>query len=277
MVHYKQSQKRQSITDLKIHGIISMYHQSYVRDYKSNTFKALILEYMGNGSLEKWLHPCESALHYLHDLCDKPIIHCDIKPSNVLLDDDMVAHVSDFGLAKLFTINDDSSLNQTSTIGIKGTIGYVAPEYGMDGLASKEGDVYSFGILVLEMFSERRPTDEIFKQGLNLHDYAKAALPKRVLQIVDPTLLPIERSSEEYEEDEIVEAEETNHHGNLSQCLVSILEIGVACSKESPTQRMNMADVIKKLHLIKKTFLDTRIFKSRAKEKVVERCLSFQD
>ncbi|KAG8633666.1 hypothetical protein MANES_18G124300v8 [Manihot esculenta] len=262
-------------------------------DYKSNTFKALILEYMGNGSLEKWLHPCESgenqprsltllqrldiaidvasALHYLHDLCDKPTIHCDIKPSNVLLDDDMVAHVSDFGLAKLFTTNDDSSLSQTSTIGIKGTIGYVAPEYGIDGLASKEGDVYSFGILVLEMLSERRPTDEIFKRGLNLHDYAKAALPKRVLQIVDPTLLPIERSSEEYEDDEIVEAEGTNHHGNLSQCLVSMLEIGVACSKESPMQRMNMADVIKKLHLIKKTFLDTRIFKSRAKEKVIER------
>ncbi|KAJ9167431.1 hypothetical protein P3X46_022085 [Hevea brasiliensis] len=261
-------------------------------DYKSNAFKALIFEYMGNGSLEKWLHPCEggenhsrslnllqrlniaidvaSALHYLHDLCEKPIIHCDLKPSNVLLDDDMVAHVSDFGLAKLFSINYDSSLSQTSTIGIKGTVGYVAPEYGMGGLASKEGDVYSYGILVLEMFSERRPTDEMFKGGINLHDFVKAALPKRLLQIVDPNLLPGEIANEEYEDGEILEAEQTNHHGNMSQvivnvrrCLVSILEIGVACSVESPMERMTMADVMKKLHLIKKTFLDIQMPRNR--------------
>ncbi|XP_043809156.1 putative receptor-like protein kinase At3g47110 [Manihot esculenta] len=114
-------------------------------DYKSNEFKALILEYMENGSLEKWLHPSEnqprslnllqrlnividvaSALHYLHELCEKPVIHCDLKPANILLDEDMIAHVSDFGLAKLFKINNDSSVRQTSTIGIKGTVGYVA-------------------------------------------------------------------------------------------------------------------------------------------------------
>ncbi|KAJ9167304.1 hypothetical protein P3X46_021968 [Hevea brasiliensis] len=252
-------------------------------DYRSNAFKALIFEYMGNGSLEKWLHPYEggenqkrslnlpqrlniatdvaSALHYLHDLCEKPIIHCDLKPSNILLDDDMVAHVSDFGLAKLFTINNDSSLSQTSTIGIKGTVGYVAPEYGMGGLASKEGDIYSYGILVLEMFSERRPTDEMFKEGLSLHDYVKEALPKRLLQIVDPTLLSREIVNGEYKDDETVEAEESNHHENLSQvvanarqCLVSIFEIGVACSMESPMERMNMANVIRKLHLIKENF-----------------------
>ncbi|KAG8633671.1 probable LRR receptor-like serine/threonine-protein kinase At3g47570 [Manihot esculenta] len=245
-------------------------------DYKSNEFKALILEYMENGSLEKWLHPSEnqprslnllqrlnividvaSALHYLHDLCEKPVIHCDLKPANILLDEDMIAHVSDFGLAKLFKINNDSSLRQTSTIGIKGTVGYVAPEYGMGCLASKEGDAYSYGILVLEMFSNKRPTDEMFKEGLNLHDFVKAALPERLLQIMDPAILPGETA-----DDGIMEAKETNHHGNLShvianvrQCLVSILEIGVACSMESPMERMNMADVIKKLHLIKETFL----------------------
>jgi serine/threonine protein kinase len=57
----------------------------------------------------------------------QPIIHCDIKPSNVLLDKDMVAHVSDFGLARLLSITDDSSRKQNSTIGIKGSIGYAAP------------------------------------------------------------------------------------------------------------------------------------------------------
>ncbi|KAJ9167430.1 hypothetical protein P3X46_022084 [Hevea brasiliensis] len=264
-------------------------------DYKSYAFKALIFEYMGNGSLEKWLHPCEegenqkrslnllqrlniaigvaSALHYLHDLCGKPIIHCGLKPSNVLLDDDMVAHVSDFGLAKLFSINSNSSLSQTSTTGIKGIVGYVAPEYGMSGLTSKEGDVYSYGILVLEMFSKRRPTDEMFKEGINLHDFVKAALPKRLLQIVDPTLLPREIANEVCEDDEIVEAKETNHHDNLSrvivnvrQCLVSILEIGVAFSLESPMERKNMADVLKELHLIKKTFMDIQMPRNKPME-----------
>ncbi|KAJ9167372.1 hypothetical protein P3X46_022031 [Hevea brasiliensis] len=257
-------------------------------DYKTNAFKALIFEYMGNGSLEKWLHPCAegenqkrslnllqrlniaidvaSALHYLHDLCGKPIIHCDLKPSNVLLDDEMVAHVSDFGLAKLFSINSNLSLSQISTTRINGTVGYVAPEYGMSGIASKEGDVYSYGILVLEMFSERRPTDEMFKEGINLHNFVKAALPKRLLQIVDPTLLPKEIANEECDDDATMEAEETNHHQNLSQvttnlrqCLVSMLEIGVACSMESPMERMNMADVMNKLHLIKKTFLNIQM------------------
>jgi len=92
-------------------------------DYKGQEFKALVFEYMNNGSLEQWLHPdtvnaenqrmlnlekrlnitidIASVLHYLHHECELSIIHCDLKPSNVLLDDDMVSHVSDFGLARL--------------------------------------------------------------------------------------------------------------------------------------------------------------------------------
>ncbi|GMN55118.1 hypothetical protein TIFTF001_024253 [Ficus carica] len=111
---------------------------------------ATIIEYMSNGSLDKWLYlvtdgetrPTElnllqrlniaidvaSAIHYLHDECDQQIIHCDLKPSNILLDDEMVAHVSDFGLARLISNTTDFlHSGQTSTIGMKGTIGYVAP------------------------------------------------------------------------------------------------------------------------------------------------------
>ena len=67
-----------------------------------------------------------SALHYFHDHCEAPIIHCDLKPSNVFLDDDLIAKVSDFGLVRtLFTLN-DVSRSQTSTVGMKGTIGYAA-------------------------------------------------------------------------------------------------------------------------------------------------------
>lgn len=118
-------------------------------DFHGHEFKALVYQYMPNGSLEKWLHPDDrqiprrslsifqrmnivvdvaSALHYLHNLCETPVVHCDLKPSNVLLDEDLTAHVSDFGLARLLlNSSKDASVNQFSSIGIKGTIGYAAP------------------------------------------------------------------------------------------------------------------------------------------------------
>jgi LRR receptor-like serine/threonine-protein kinase FLS2 len=101
-------------------------------------FKALVLEYMPNGSLEKWLYShnycldilqrlnimidVASALEYLHHGYGTPIVHCDLKPSNVLLDEDMVAHVGDFGIAKL--LGEEDSMTQTHTLA---TIGYMAP------------------------------------------------------------------------------------------------------------------------------------------------------
>ena len=101
-------------------------------------FKALVLENMPNGSLEKWLYShnyfldfvqrlkimidVASGLEYLHHDYSNPVVHCDLKPSNVLLDDDMVAHISDFGIAKLLMGNE--FMKRTKTLG---TIGYMAP------------------------------------------------------------------------------------------------------------------------------------------------------
>jgi hypothetical protein len=118
-------------------------------DYNNNEFKALVFEFMANGSLDKWLYHYRDnesppkclkllqrlnivtdvayALHYLHDHCETPIIHCDLKASNVLLDDDMIAKVGDFGLVRILSTINDVSQNQTSTVGIMGTIGYAPP------------------------------------------------------------------------------------------------------------------------------------------------------
>ncbi|KAK4710655.1 hypothetical protein R3W88_005168 [Solanum pinnatisectum] len=101
-------------------------------------FKALILEYMPNGTLDKWLHSHDlfldmlqrldimidvaSSVDYLHNGYSEPVVHCDLKPSNILLDQNMVGHLSDFGIAKLLGAED--SFRQTKTIG---TIGYIAP------------------------------------------------------------------------------------------------------------------------------------------------------
>ena len=101
-------------------------------------FKALVLEYMPNGSLMKWLYShnyfldmlqrlntmidVASSLEYLHHECPSPVVHCDLKPNNILLNKDMVAHVSDFGISKL--LGDEDSITQTITLA---TIGYMAP------------------------------------------------------------------------------------------------------------------------------------------------------
>ncbi|XP_020525059.1 probable LRR receptor-like serine/threonine-protein kinase At3g47570 [Amborella trichopoda] len=131
---------------------------------------------MCNGSLNKWfkwLHPpnpllmarenqshhlnlnllqrlsialdVASAMEYLHHNCPSLIVHCGLKPSNILLDEDMTAHVGDFGLARILSSIVPSE-HQSSTLGLKGSNGYIPPEYGFGINASTKGDVYSFGI-----------------------------------------------------------------------------------------------------------------------------------
>ncbi|XP_030968986.1 putative receptor-like protein kinase At3g47110 [Quercus lobata] len=228
-------------------------------DFEGNDFKALVYEFMPNGSLEMWLHSEDgvkqlrslnllqrinialdvaSALFYLHRHCQTPIIHCDIKPSNILLDDDLNAHISDFGLARLLSKSGKEAFhNQLSSVGIKGTVGYVAPEYGMGSQLSTNGDVYSFGILLLEMLTGRRPTDKLFKDDLNLHNFVKLALPRRVMEIVDHSIF-----NEVGESDNMVTSWSDWTSGH-TECLILVFQIGLACSAESPIDRMDMSRV----------------------------------
>ncbi|AES75306.1 LRR receptor-like kinase family protein [Medicago truncatula] len=240
-------------------------------NYKGQEFKALVFEYMKNGSLEQWLHPetlnanppttlnlglrlniiidVASALHYLHRECEQLILHCDLKPSNVLLDDDMVAHLSDFGIARLVSTISGTSHKNTSIIGIKGTVGYAPPEYGVGSEVSTCGDMYSFGILMLEMLTGRRPTDELFEDGQNLHNFVTISFPDNLIKILDPHLLP--RAEEGGIEDGIHEI----LIPNVEECLTSLFRIGLLCSLESTKERMNIVDVNRELTTIQKVFL----------------------
>lgn len=241
-------------------------------DFQGNEFKALVYDFMENDSLEEWLHPylapngtprheltfvqrlniafdVACAVDYLHHQCQMEVIHCDLKPSNILLDAQMNGHVSDFGLAKIFpNAIGDLPVSQTSSIGLRGTIGYAPPEYGMGSEVSKDGDMYSYGVLLLEIFTGKRPTHDMFKDALNLHDYCAAALPERVAEIADQQLLFCE-----IEESSIADTLSTKKSisAHAQECFMMIFEIGVACSAELPRERMKISDVVRRLRSLK--------------------------
>ncbi|GJS18304.1 leucine-rich repeat protein [Tanacetum coccineum] len=219
-------------------------------DFQRNDFKALVYEYMPNGSVHDWLHSSANtlklnllqrvnilndvatALDYLHNRCQTTIVHGDLKPSNILLDDDMVAHVGDFGLARLL----GTDLNQNSSTGVKGTIGYAPPEYGIGSEMTSSGDVYSFGILLLELMTGKKPTDDMFNEGLSIHKFASMALPDHVTNVIDDDAIVLQSTEANAKKEE--------------ECLVAIIKIGVSCSVDSPPQRMKTEIVVTELQSI---------------------------
>ncbi|PPD72647.1 hypothetical protein GOBAR_DD30453 [Gossypium barbadense] len=214
-------------------------------------FKALVLDYMSNGNLEKWLHSKNCfldiiqrvdimidvavAIEHLHNGHPTPIIHCDIKPSNILLDEDMVAHVGDFGVAKL--LGEGEVMKQTMTLA---TIGYMAPEFGSAGLVSIKSDVYSYEIVLIETFTKRKPTDNVFVEEETIRHWMESSLPKGAIEIADVDLLRRE------DENIVVKA----------NCISSIMELALNCSAELPEERKEMKDVVVELKKIKQRLLN---------------------
>ncbi|KAM7519125.1 hypothetical protein LguiB_018087 [Lonicera macranthoides] len=125
---------------------------------------------------------------------------------------------------------------QTKTLA---TIGYMAPEYGREGIVSMKGDVYSYGILLMETFTRKKPTDEMFSDNLTMRNWVYEASLDSIVQVVDANLI----------------GQEDEDFMPKKKCASSILHLALDCSTSIPTQRISMEDVVVRLNKIKITFL----------------------
>ncbi|XP_066333361.1 receptor kinase-like protein Xa21 [Miscanthus floridulus] len=253
----------QALRHIRHRNLVPILTACSTIDNMGNDFKGLVYRFMPNGSLDTWLHSpghgnldlsqrlkiivdVAHALQYIHHDCETPIIHCDLKPSNILLDGDMVAHLADFGIARFYletrsqTVGDSRS---TGTINMKGTIGYIAPEYARGTYLSTCGDVYRFGVVLMEMLTGKRPTDPLFCNGLSIISFCKTSFPDQILDIVDTHLLE--------EHQECARGANPEDENRVLRCLVALVKVALSCTCEAPADRTNMREAAAELHRIK--------------------------
>ncbi|VAH65333.1 unnamed protein product [Triticum turgidum subsp. durum] len=199
----------------------------------------LVYEYVSNGTLREnlqargiyldWKKRLRIALGsarglaYLHELADPPIIHRDIKSTNILLDDNLKAKVADFGLSKLVA---DTEKGHVSTQ-VKGTLGYLDPEYYMTQQLSEKSDVYSFGVVMLELLSARLP---ITKGRYIVREFRIAIDPNEhdyygLQGIIDPAI----------------------HDAAKSAGFRRFVQLAMECVEESASKRPTMSSVVKEI------------------------------
>ncbi|EEF40539.1 serine/threonine-protein kinase bri1, putative [Ricinus communis] len=211
--------------------------------------RLLVYEFMEFGSLDEMLHGrvrtidrriltwderkkiargAAKGLCFLHHNCIPHIIHRDMKSSNVLLDHEMEARVSDFGMARLISALD----THLSVSTLAGTPGYVPPEYYQSFRCTAKGDVYSFGVVLLELLTGKRPTDKDDFGDTNLVGWVKMKVREgKQMEVIDQELLSVTKKTDEAEVEEVKE-------------MVRYLEITLQCVDDFPSKRPNMLQVV---------------------------------
>nr|XP_027121461.1 receptor-like protein kinase [Coffea arabica] len=212
----------------------------------------ILYNYMKNGSLHDVLHernpPLQlewsirykialgtaQGLSYLHFDCDPAIVHRDIKPMNILLDSEWEPHISDFGLAKLLDEQQAASMSCSAVIG---TVGYIAPENAFTTTKSKESDVYSYGVVLLELITRKKPLldpSRSFNDGEGEEDLVSWVRSvwneaEEIKDAVDPGLL-----------DEFIDS-------SVMEQATNVLLVALRCTAKEPSKRPSMRDVVKQL------------------------------
>ncbi|KAJ7529128.1 hypothetical protein O6H91_15G034900 [Diphasiastrum complanatum] len=205
--------------------------------------RLLIYDYVSNGTLDHHLHGKDMpvmdwatrvkialgsarGLAYLHEDCHPRIIHRDIKTSNILLDDNFEAQVADFGLAKL-----TSDTHTHVSTRVMGTFGYLAPEYASSGKLTEKSDVFSFGVMLLELATGQKPVDVTRPIGEeSLVEWARPLLTQ-VLESANAEGLADPRLNDEYNENE----------------MLRMLEAAAACVRHSASKRPRMGQIVRAL------------------------------
>ncbi|CAL5361058.1 unnamed protein product [Camellia sinensis] len=201
-------------------------------------FRLLIYSYMENGSLDYWLHEkidgsvqldwptrlriaqgASCGLAYMHQICEPHIVHRDIKSSNILLDDKFEAHVADFGLSRLIL-----PYHTHVTTELVGTLGYIPPEYGQSWIATLRGDIYSFGIVMLELLTGKRPVE--------------VSKPKMSRELV----VWVQQMRSEGKHDEVFDPllKGRGFEEEMSQ----VLDVACLCVNQNPLKRPTITEVV---------------------------------
>uniref|UniRef100_A0A7N0UPN8 Receptor-like serine/threonine-protein kinase n=1 Tax=Kalanchoe fedtschenkoi TaxID=63787 RepID=A0A7N0UPN8_KALFE len=235
--------QKEFITEVNTIG--SMHHMNLVRlcGYCSEgSQRLLVYEFMKNGSLDKWIFPSfksrdrfldwptrfriaiatAQGIAYFHEQCRDRIIHCDIKPENILLDENFNAKVSDFGLAKMM----GREHSQVVTM-IRGTRGYVAPEWVSNRPITVKADVFSYGMLLLEIVGGRRNLDMSF----DAEEFFFPGWAYKELTTGSPKNVADRRLEWAVEETELIRA----------------LKVGFWCIQDEVVLRPSMGEVVKML------------------------------
>ncbi|KAI3761132.1 hypothetical protein L1987_51540 [Smallanthus sonchifolius] len=248
-----------ALRHLRHRNLVKLITSCSSLDHKNKEFLSLVYEYMKNGSLEKWIGNGMSlvdrlnvvidvacGLSYLHHECVvAPVVHCDLKPSNVLLDEDLTAKIGDFGLASMLVDKDQSF---SSAHVLKGSMGYIPPEYGMGAKPSTKGDVYSYGIMVMEIFTGKSPTDEMFVGGLSLKTWVRSSFPDNLDQVLD--IPDMHKEPDEFS---------TSDSQSMSfkvqfDCLTTVIGVALSCTNDSPDGRITITEALRKLKCVQDMF-----------------------
>lgn len=200
--------------------------------------RLLIYSYMENGSLDFWLHEkpdgpsqldwptrlkilqgASLGLAYMHQICEPHIVHRDIKSSNILLNEKFEAHVADFGLSRLIL-----PYQTHVTTELVGTLGYIPPEYGQAWVATLRGDMYSFGVVMLELITGKRPV-ELFK-------------PRVSRELV----VWVQQMRNEGKQDEVFHP--LLRGKGFEEEIIQVLDVACLCVNQNPLKRPTIKEVV---------------------------------